>query len=747
MVRVMSLTKSAAACLVVAANVAVVTAEPKYKRCNQNDLSSFSAMGGAWTQDDDSASISNSNNIVTVTLPGSGVAGVFVQTSAGNLATGSFTAEETISGCTNVIASETAAQTGPIVVTVNGLTAGNCGSVEFYLGYSSGYTAGTILSKTMDLCGGATTTTADVTTTTAAATTTTTEEDEEDEEDGFGYQFKSSGGVNVYWYVQGSNIKLFFDKDFSSVSGGATDKWLGIGLREGTSGMGPAHFYVGQSIDNTVVPCELTTSAGLPSTVVDNTVSESACEVVDDIMYCSVTRTLAGDSSAPDLNDEQYLLWGFGTTDSQGFPAGASKHGTSDRGAGTTPIDFAATAPTLGTVSIDGEMEASWSPTPVGNLDVFMSTVSSGAAGYWVGVGFGESSSGMGPGQFYTGVSGDSPPVTDRSLSSTAGNPTARSTSNVISSTCEDDGTNLNCSFTRPLADDSSDAVSVEENDVFIRYGHGSGDGSGGILKHAGSARDITGSAVALYSVDAGVIAEGSSDSAALYKAHGILMVISWLFLLPFGVFAARFRDAFGLAENACWFKLHQAMQYTGVALMFFAFILVLVAYGGAFVISAHSIIGIITFCLALSQPIVAVLRNGVNEKDEKKKADCHHTWHIIHAITGYLAIVLAIVACYLGMLIFTGVDVPVLFLAGFIVSLAGLVLFAIAGIAILVGKAKSKSKNVNESAQTAKEDPKAEDADQKTPSYTWVAILLLVVLLTGSILCAVQIGLDTSRG
>ena len=131
-------------------------------------------------------------------------------------------------------------------------------------------------------------------------------------------------------------------------------------------------------------------------------------------------------------------------------------------------INFISSSPPNPTVD-DDELSVFYTPTPLGNLDVIMTFDGDGSGDEWVGVGFGAGASGMGPAEFYTGIASES--VVNRYLSFAGnGKPTAKATSNLISSDCAYvNGTTLRCSFTRPLADSASDAESLEVGEYYIR--------------------------------------------------------------------------------------------------------------------------------------------------------------------------------------------------------------------------------------------------------------------------------------
>lgn len=583
---------------------------------------------------------------------------------------------------------------------------------------------------------------------------------------------------------------------------------------------GPGFFYIGLSDSLEVLSRELDSGSTYPTAATDTSVIDSGCEVQGSRLYCFVLRAIDGTGDGgqnPNLSESVELMWAFGEAESDGSFGTDSSHTVyhgSSRGRSQDAVVLTDSAPP--TPSLDsGGVSAFWSPTPAGDFDIHMSAAS-GGDDVWVGIGFGAASSAMGPGEFYLGDASNG--VTNRYLASGNSLPSVKSTSNILNSDCADDGTTLTCSVSRPLADGSSDAESLESGTFFVRVASGSVSGTS-ISQHSVSTRAMSESAVELFSVSTEPLEAGGGDT-VLFQLHGILMAVTWLVLLPFGIFVARFRDAVGFGVSSktatrppLWWVIHQPMQYTGVVLMLVAIIVIFIRAGpmtAEYLATTHSrgaheIIGITSFALTLCQPVFAFCRNGINEKDEQKRDSCHkvriarvklphyrqhrkrpnslwgffcfvicfvqQTWHIIHAICGYLALILALVAVALGITEYRLTDDwcvcdtatpalacmravshlcsvglvlgrPTLFIAGFIISVASLLIFAIVSIVLLIQSARTKEKVSNAGdaeAQTAKKEaPPA----KKPPSV--VAYILLGLLLVGGVLCAVSIGLET---
>lgn len=136
------------------------------------------------------------------------------------------------------------------------------------------------------------------------------------------------------------------------------------------------------------------------------------------------------------------------------------------------------------------------------------------------------------------------------------------------------------------------------------------------------------------------------------FAAHGTLMLVSWGFLLPGGVVAAKFLR---YREDSLWFKLHRVLQPAGLLIALAGWITALVSpfdvlASGVYDVSfAHALMGTIVMALGIFQPINACLRphkpaNGEAVSSKRK------TWEWTHKITGYLAGSIGIVNCFIGM-------------------------------------------------------------------------------------------------
>mmetsp|Transcript_37108 Transcript_37108/g.82554 ORF Transcript_37108/g.82554 Transcript_37108/m.82554 type:complete len:617 (+) Transcript_37108:171-2021(+) len=123
-------------------------------------------------------------------------------------------------------------------------------------------------------------------------------------------------------------------------------------------------------------------------------------------------------------------------------------------------------------------------------------------------------------------------------------------------------------------------------------------------------------------------------------QLHGLFMGLAWGVLLPAGALIARYLRH----KDPLWFKLHRAIQASGVVCALVGFILIWV--GGArnpgF---AHGIIGLLVMALGLQQPINAYFRP---HKGEPRR----DAWEWLHKGGGYSALLLGLINVSLGTLL-----------------------------------------------------------------------------------------------
>jgi hypothetical protein len=130
---------------------------------------------------------------------------------------------------------------------------------------------------------------------------------------------------------------------------------------------------------------------------------------------------------------------------------------------------------------------------------------------------------------------------------------------------------------------------------------------------------------------------------------HGSLMILSWGAILPMGVISAHFLKH---RPNALWFKLHRALQVSGVIIAAAGFTVALTQFdvfaagsGASFV---HGCLGVATMTLGFWQPINAVFRPHNPPAGEEKPLK-RKVWEVVHKCSGYTAIALAALTIAIG--------------------------------------------------------------------------------------------------
>jgi hypothetical protein len=188
--------------------------------------------------------------------------------------------------------------------------------------------------------------------------------------------------------------------------------------------------------------------------------------------------------------------------------------------------------------------------------------------------------------------------------------------------------------FVRPLnASDKYDQA-ISKGFMAMSWAHGQ-DGSSKFSEHPNGA-------AGKFQIDwyNGI---GGGAGGALITAHAILGAVAYGVLMVLGSQLALYGKQWGL-----WFKLHIAMQATGVGLALLTAILGIVSTGGSFS-EAHHFLGIITVGLSLFQPILGWLADRMwNAKRSKIPIwpDKIHWWF------GHIIIALSIASVLTGMVL-----------------------------------------------------------------------------------------------
>jgi hypothetical protein len=136
-----------------------------------------------------------------------------------------------------------------------------------------------------------------------------------------------------------------------------------------------------------------------------------------------------------------------------------------------------------------------------------------------------------------------------------------------------------------------------------------------------------------------------------LAYVHGACMLLGWGLLLPVGIMMSVLRSRPGFIENGTaghWFKLHQAFQWSGLAVTSIGVIVAAFMVEGAHFSVPHAAIGGVVTLVATLQPINALFRGHPAAAGEAKtfRRAC---WERVHKIGGRCALLAAWVNLMLG--------------------------------------------------------------------------------------------------
>jgi hypothetical protein len=129
----------------------------------------------------------------------------------------------------------------------------------------------------------------------------------------------------------------------------------------------------------------------------------------------------------------------------------------------------------------------------------------------------------------------------------------------------------------------------------------------------------------------------------------GLLMLIGWGWLIPSGVIIAKL---FKHRPNGLWFQAHRVIQTLGLLFALAGWIIALSQFTTLNDVGertyTHAVMGMVTMCLGLFNPLNAVIRPHAPEMNEDKSTT-RFVWESVHKFSGYGAIILAIPTIGLG--------------------------------------------------------------------------------------------------
>mmetsp|Transcript_33700 Transcript_33700/g.59681 ORF Transcript_33700/g.59681 Transcript_33700/m.59681 type:complete len:191 (-) Transcript_33700:107-679(-) len=130
-------------------------------------------------------------------------------------------------------------------------------------------------------------------------------------------------------------------------------------------------------------------------------------------------------------------------------------------------------------------------------------------------------------------------------------------------------------------------------------------------------------------------------------------MAIGWGALLPWGVaIANRTKKVSGAAPGA-WFKLHRRFQVAGWTVQLVGFGMAVWHVQSLHFTKPHHLIGLIAVVLGTLQPFNAALRKFCAHPHEgEPKTAGRLVFEVVHKGSGYIATVMGMVNCWIGVLL-----------------------------------------------------------------------------------------------
>lgn len=209
----------------------------------------------------------------------------------------------------------------------------------------------------------------------------------------------------------------------------------------------------------------------------------------------------------------------------------------------------------------------------------------------------------------------------------------------------------LTCRFTRYVKPPTDDAVDKKsfclDGDYHISLAKG--PVTNGVKGYHGESQVVSNVKVNL--ATGALVNIGGTSGYPLIKAHGILMILSWVVCASFAVLMPRYcKKAWPgkkIAGIPVWFRLHQFFMYTSLLLSVAGFIVIFInargyCYYEQLPQKAHPPLGITTTILLILNPIMAAFRPAPTSSKRP-------IFNMLHFLVGLSAHVLSVVTLYIG--------------------------------------------------------------------------------------------------
>ncbi|CAE7450307.1 unnamed protein product [Symbiodinium sp. CCMP2456] len=218
----------------------------------------------------------------------------------------------------------------------------------------------------------------------------------------------------------------------------------------------------------------------------------------------------------------------------------------------------------------------------------------------------------------------------------------------VPGSSCSTVSGQVTMEFTRKLEADSANEVAVTPGtSQTIIFAHGE-EGSTTLSYHFGNRGGLI-----LDFAETGSAVVAKATAPASLWLHLIFMAIGWGALLPWGVaLANRTRNVTG-APPGSWFKLHKRIQVVGWAVQLVGFCMAVWYVQALQFTSAHHVIGFVAVVLGTMQPFNAILRKlCAHPHPGDSKTAGRLLFEIVHKGSGYIATLMGMLNCWIGVLL-----------------------------------------------------------------------------------------------
>jgi len=153
---------------------------------------------------------------------------------------------------------------------------------------------------------------------------------------------------------------------------------------------------------------------------------------------------------------------------------------------------------------------------------------------------------------------------------------------------------------------------------------------------------------------------DDGAHATAARIAHGVLMTVAFMLLMPVGAGLARHKWVFGDAQTgtvrSIWFQLHRGIQAFALLLAVAAFTLIWAYFGWgerastAAVYPAHRGLGIATMALSVGQVLIGVIRPHLG-------APTRSGWRRLHQACGWITMLLGIAMAIIGIMLISSLS------------------------------------------------------------------------------------------